>query len=380
MNTADVILELAHGAGFDLAGLAPLAPPPDGERFEAWLDAGHGADMDWLEKNRARIRDPRGLSEGSATLLVVGMGHSRPAVELPGGGRVARYAAGRDYHNRLGKALKRLGKTLNREGLLDPGRAGRAMTDAAPLLERSHAEVAGLGFASKAGNLLNPAHGPWFFLGELLLEVPFGQLDWVPSPPPGSCGTCTACIDACPTQAIVAPGQVDARLCISYQTIENRGPIPNDLRPKLSGWAFGCDVCSEVCPWGSKAPDRSADWGRHEGLELDLVGILGQNPATFSEVWRGSPLQRPKRDGLARNAALALAAVPSERGRLALTEATRGDSSPMVREAAAWALAEAHGDEPGTRAVLDATLAGLPEGPLGALLRETRDRLDGPTS
>lgn len=370
MNTADVILELAHGAGFDLAGLAPLAPPPDGERFEAWLDAGHGADMDWLEKNRARIRDPRGLSEGSATLLVVGMGHSRPPVELPGGGRVARYAAGRDYHNRLGKGLKRLGKALNREGLLDPGRAGRAMTDAAPLLERSHAEVAGLGFASKAGNLLNPAHGPWFFLGELLLEVPFEQLDWVPSPPPGSCGTCTACIDACPTQAIVAPGQVDARLCISYQTIENRGPVPNDLRPKLSGWAFGCDVCSEVCPWGEAAPDLSDRFGTHTLVEDGPLAWLGmRDEDEFRTRANGSPLSRPGRAGLARNVATALGNEPSDAGREALLESLEGDPSALVREAAFDALFRGHHADAGVLHQLERALGRETDGELSARMQ-----------
>ena len=372
MNRGRRILEAAREAGFDLAGLAPLEPPPDGDRFDAWLDAGRAGGMDWLERNRARIRDPRGLAARPASLLVVGLSHARAPVELPGGGRVARYAAGRDYHNRVTKALKRLRRSLEAEGLA-PG--GRAIVDAGPLLERSHARVAGLGFASKAANLLHPDLGPWFFLGELVLERPFDELDPGVTPPAGSCGTCTACLDACPTGALVAPGELDARLCLSYLTIEHRGPVDPALRADLGDWAFGCDVCSEVCPWGGKAEDRGADWGRHAALDQSLVELLTAPAETFAETWRGSAMQRPRREGLARNAALVLGNRPSEAGLAALGRALAADPSPLVREAAGWALARAHGDEPGTLPALERALEDLPPGPLGALLAATRDRL-----
>ena len=359
VNQQAIILEIAADLGLHLAEIAPLGAPKGADHFDAWLQKGHAADMDWLQKNRDRIVDPRGLAPGPAALLVVGLAHVRPRVDLPGGGRIARYAAGRDYHNRLGKLLVRLGKRLAREGVLEQGRPGRAMTDAAPLMERSHADEAGVGFASKAANLLHPEFGPWFFLGELVLETDPQELlqDGPSLAPAGSCGTCTACIDVCPTDAIVAPGQVDAGLCISYQTIENRGAIPHELRPKLSGFAFGCDICSEVCPWGIKAEskaDFSADWGTHPVVEqFSLIDWLDQDEAGFKQTWQGSPLQRARRDGLARNAAIVLGITPREGSREALLRALEQHSSPMAREAAAWALAKAHGPEERVTDALD---------------------------
>ena len=181
---AETALEVARRVGFDLAGLAPLRPPRDAGRFEQWLSAGHHADMDWLERNRDRITDPRALLGGrSGTMLVVGLAHARAAVELPGGGRVARYAAGRDYHNVLGRLLRKLRRGLIEAGLLAESDRTRSVVDAGPVLERSHAAEAGLGFPSKAANLLHPRFGPWFFLGEILIPT---ELEPTGAPPAGS--------------------------------------------------------------------------------------------------------------------------------------------------------------------------------------------------
>jgi epoxyqueuosine reductase len=374
LPTTNRVLELARELGFDLVGIAPLRPPADGKRFEAWLRAGHHAGMAWMERFRERILDPRRiLSEenppAGGSLLVVGLGHARPAVELEGGGRVARYAAGRDYHNLLGKRLRKLARRLAAEGL--PGRA-RSIVDAGPLLERSHAEEAGLGFASKAANLLHPQHGPWFFLGELVLEA---ELEPTASDVTVSCGTCTACLDACPTDALLEPGVLDSRRCISYQTIENRESIPHELRPDLGGWAFGCDVCSEVCPFGGKAPDTTATHGTHAGLaERSLLDWLALEAGRFAETFRASALRRPGRAGLARNAALALGHVPSERGRDALRKAAEEDPSPLVREAAVWSLLAAHGDDAGVRSTVDRVRAAEPDdGAAGGMARSLHD-------
>jgi len=349
------VLERALELGFDLAGIAPLAPPRGAERFKAWLAAGHQADMHWLSEGAERILDPRrSLPEGKS-LLVLGLGHARAAQELGDGARVARYAAGRDYHNVLGKKLRRLAGELRARGWLGEW---KKVVDAGPLMERSHAAEAGLGFESKAANLLHPRHGPWFFLGELLVDVEFEP---TPTPPPGSCGTCTACLDACPTAAIVAPGVVDARLCLSYHTIENRGSIPHALRPALGPWAFGCDVCSEVCPWGRAAPDASARFGTHPAVaEGTLAAWLGLSPESFEARFQGSPLQRPGRGGLLRNAALVLGNRPSEAGRAALLRALE-DADPRVRAASGWALAHAHGREAGVQAALAAAVAREPD-------------------
>ena len=347
MDRAAQVLELAREEGFDLAGIAPLRPPRDAARFERWLDAGHHADMRWLERNRERITDPRRVLPEGKSILVVGSGHARPAVRLAGGGKVARYAAGRDYHNVLGRRLRRLTRRLEESGL---ARRARTIVDAGPLLERSHAAEAGLGFLSRAANLLHPRFGPWFFLGELLLDV---ELSPTPTPPAGSCGTCTACIDACPTAAIREPGLVDANLCLSYHTIENRGVVPHALRRDLGEWVFGCDVCSEVCPWGSSAPDASDAWGTHPSVrEGRLVDWLRRPPERFAEDFSGSPLRRPHREGLARNAALALGNARLDEGQSALLASLEEDPSPLVREACFWALSAGYGADAGVGTAL----------------------------
>lgn len=377
------VLEIAHDLGFDLAGIAPWGPPPDAARFEAWLDEGRHGSMDYLERGRAAALDPPGAWPEGRSLLALGLGHSRDPVELPGGGRIARYAAGRDYHNLIGKRLRKLRRRLEAEGLARPG---PGFVDATPLLERSHAAAAGLGFASKAANLLHPRFGPWFFLAELVLDVDVEPTsDAVPH---GSCGTCTACIDACPTDAILEPGVVDSRLCISYATIEHRGLVPHEVREGLGPWAFGCDVCSEVCPWGSKAPDLAERFGLRPEFGPDagapgetLEGLLawGERPAEgrealFAEAFRGSPLRRPGPDGIARNGAFALAGAPADRGREALLRALERAAEPLVRAAAAWSLARAHRGDHGVGAALDAALRNEPDEAAAQDMRTSLER------
>ena len=306
--------------------------------------------MDYLKRNRDRILAPHAERSTPHTLLMVGLGHSRLEAQLPDGARIARYALGRDYHNLMGKALKRLGKKLRAEGLVTHA---QPRVDAAPLMERSHAAQAGIGIPSKAANLLHPRFGPWFFLGELILDV---DLPPTTETPNLSCGTCTACIDACPTGALTDPGRLDARLCISYQTIENRAHIPQELREAHGDWLFGCDICSQVCPWGHKAPNLAERFGTHPAVEsLTLVSLLdpSQDQAQFSATFNGSPISRPKRHGLARNAALVLGHNPSESGRIALLQSLHQDPSPIVRETSAWALARGHGKDQGISDQLD---------------------------
>lgn len=371
-RTAAALAEEALELGFDLVGLAPLAPPPDAERFRAWMAQGHHADMDWLERQADRITDPARILPEGTCLLVVGLGHARRAGQLEGGGRVARYALGRDYHNLIGKRLKRLVRRLGER--VGAGRA-RTIVDAGPLLERSHAAEAGLGFRSKAANLLHHRYGPWFFLGEVLVEIE-GFEPPPAAPAPGSCGTCTACLDVCPTGAIVDAGVVDAGRCISYHTIENRGSVPEDLRASFGEWAFGCDLCSEVCPFGTRSPDRSQVWGEHPGLDgARLVDWLELDDARVRERFEGSPLRRPGALGLARNAALALGNAPSDEGRDALLRALAGHPSPIVRETAGWALAQGHGEDAGLRPALERAVAREDDPEARAALRRHLDRL-----
>lgn len=374
VGPADLI-EAAFELGVDAAGLAPLAPPADGPRFRAWLAAGRHAEMGWLERQAERIADPRGLVQGPGLLLVVAVSHARPAVRLPDGARIARYAAGRDYHRWLGKRLQKLARRFER------GRS-RAIVDAGPLLERSHGAEAGLGFRSKAANLLSRPFGPWFFLGELAFV-------WRGEPEQlgrarlaaderldlslGSCGTCRACIDACPTQAILAPGEVDAGRCISYHTIENRGPAPLELRAAFGAWVFGCDVCSEVCPFGQRAADQSERFGTHkEVAEGGLLRFLeaGRGAAAPLDL-SGSPLARAGGLGLARNAAIALGNLPSDPGRDGLLAALESGQA-LLREAAGWALAAGFAGDRGVPEALDRARAREPEAWVATALERHR--------
>ncbi len=351
MSREEAVFEIARELGFDLCGIAPLAPPAAAARFDTWLAAGRHAGMDWLARDRDRLVDPRRVMPEGGSIVVLGLAHSRAAVELEGGGRIARYAAGRDYHNVGNHKLRRFARRLAAAGM---GGRNRRIVDAGPLMERSHAARAGLGFESKAANLLHPRFGPWFFLMEVVIPH---ELEPTTEPPPGSCGTCRACLDACPTQAIVEPGVVDARRCISYWTIEHQGPVEPEIRERVGPWAFGCDVCSEVCPWGARAPDLAARFGTHAAVESgSLVAWLEAGEA-FPEQFAASPLDRPGRAGLARNAAIALASAPSDLGRRALLRALSFDPAAVVREAAGWALARTHAADQGVRPALERAAA-----------------------
>ncbi|MBL8858209.1 MAG: tRNA epoxyqueuosine(34) reductase QueG [Planctomycetes bacterium] len=371
MNREALVHEIALELGFDLCGIAPLAPPAAAGQFEAWLDAGRHGAMEWLERDRERIVDPRRVLPEGHSIVVLGLAHSRAAVELEGGGRVARYAAGRDYHNVVLHKLRKFARRLEHAGL---GGRNRRVVDAGPLLERSHAAEAGLGFESKAANLLHPRFGPWFFLSEILIGHELVPTTEVPI---GSCGTCTACIDACPTAAILEAGVVDARKCISYQTIEHKGPIPDELRARMDGWVFGCDVCSEVCPWGSKAPDVSARFGLHSALAGQGLVEWLEVGDEFAERFHGSAIHRPGRERIARNAAVALGHRPSEAGRRALLKALSFDPSALVREAAGWGLARGFGAEESARLALEQAARAEPDPGQRAHLARHREACEG---
>jgi epoxyqueuosine reductase len=268
------------------------------------------------------------------------------------------------------KMLRRLARRLKAEGL---GDLRRPVADAGPVLERSHAARAGLGFLSKAANLLHPRFGPWFFLGELLLD---SELEPTPTPPNGSCGTCRACIDACPTSAILEPGLVDAGKCISYHTIETSELTPRAIRERTGPWAFGCDICSEVCPWGKAAPDTSRSWGDSPSLlEGGLLRWLGEEQSM--PAWAdATALRRPRGVGLARNAAVALAAQPSDQGRESLLRALESHASPVVRASSAWSLGRAHSTDAGVRGSIEAAAHREPDPKAAMDMRSTLDEFD----
>jgi len=341
-----VLEERAREAGFDLVGVAPAEPLREGgERLREWQEAGMAADMGYMHRPVELLSNPKRLQKSARSVVSLGVSYypgDHP--ENEGGGRVARYAWGRDYHEVIKGRLFRLREEL--EGELGVRIKARGFTDAVPLLERSAAQRAGLGFFGRNSCLINDAVGSYFFIADLIVD-----LDLEPDPPgTGTCGRCTRCMDRCPTGAIKAPGVVDARLCISYLTIENRGEIPRELREQVGDWAFGCDVCQEVCPYNkakasrSRWPEFSAQAGH--GPYLEIVDVLEiRTDEEFEECFAGTPLTRPGRAGLVRNCCVVAGNKKLEEAVPALVRALREDSSPLVRGHAAWALGEIGGAE-----------------------------------
>ena len=302
-------------------------------RIRQWMHEGRAGEMDYLAAAAPLLEDPRAWKDWAQSMVLVALPYAREAGSFRGGGRVARYALGRDYHNLIGKRLERLGKRLRAAGLVD---RFRACIDAAPLAEREWAIQAQTGWRGKNTLLLDPDFGPWVLLGELLVDAPLPDYR-KPVRRWASCGSCTRCLDICPTGALDAAWSLDARLCLSYLTIELRGAIPHELRPALGEWVFGCDLCLEVCPFGDHAGEHDAEWGRLPALdELRLEDLLGLDEARFAAHFQGSPLRRPGRAGLARNACVALGNLG--RGEAELSLALEQDPAALVRGHAAWAL------------------------------------------
>lgn len=342
----DLVREMAADSGFDIVRFGPADPGPHGAHFTAWLEAGRAGEMHYLHRNRERILNPTAWVPTARSAIDLALDYGGPEVSLPGGGRVARYAAGRDYHRFLGKAVIRLRERLEAEGV--PRQHMKGGTDAVPVLERALAAQAGIGFLAKSAMVISPTLGPYLFLAELLtpLELPHDD------PSPGSCGTCTACLDACPTGAILEPFQVDARKCLSYTTIELRGSIPEDLRRAQGDRFFGCDVCLEVCPFtrhGRAAlptADRPPDLRPHPVVETwSLVDILELTEEMYQEHWVGTAMRRATRTGLRRNAAVVLGNKGDPASLPALTRAL-SDHDPIVRGHAAWAMGRIPGATP----------------------------------
>jgi epoxyqueuosine reductase len=326
----------ARELGFELAGIAAATPADTFDQFRDWLAQGHAGEMTYLHRHAAARRHPAAVLPEVRSVVMVGMNYRPGGDDMPhppGAGRVSCYAHGSDYHDVLRARLNQLLAWLQDEV---PGCRGRGVVDTAPLLERDFARRAGLGWFGKNTMLLNKRHGSFFFLGALLLDLPLQ-----PDAPhtTSHCGTCTACLDACPTSAFTAPGQLDARRCLSYLTIELRGPVPEPLRDRLGDWLFGCDVCQDVCPWNRKAPPGAepALQPRADLVAVDPMELLGLSEVEFRHRFRGTALVRAKRRGLLRNAAIVLG---NRRDPVALPALRRAldDPEPLVREAARWAI------------------------------------------
>lgn len=328
----------AFALGFDLAGVAELGPAETAAAFEEWIGAGHAGTMGYLARGAEKRRDTRSPMPGTTHALVVALdyGGKEPS------GPVARYARGDDYHDVMESRLRELHARLER----DAGRviAGKPYVDTGPILERDLARRAGLGWFGKNTNLLNPRLGSFFFLGALVLDAAL-----VPDAPfeEDRCGTCTRCIDACPTDAIVAPRRLDATKCISYLTIELRDEIPEALREPMGELVYGCDICQEVCPWNVRfarelkvpefAPREVLAGKDARTLALDLLAMTQEE---FTAAFRNSPMKRAKLRGLKRNSAVVLGNSSTAEGAENAEVLTRAldDADPLVHAHAAWAL------------------------------------------
>ncbi|MCE9545399.1 MAG: tRNA epoxyqueuosine(34) reductase QueG [Planctomycetia bacterium] len=321
--------------GFTLAGVCPAVTPQGLSHLDQWLSAGYAGEMHYLADRRAAYEHPRHVLDGVRSVLMLTLNYRtiEPTAPTAGHGRISRYACGADYHDVIHERLAALSDWLR---LQRPEAMVRGVVDTAPLMEREFAQLAGLGWIGKNTLLLNRTMGSWFFLAALLTDI---ELHYDAPHETDHCGTCTACLDACPTDAFVAPYVLDSRRCISYLTIELKGPVPHELRPGLDDWLFGCDICQEVCPWNHRAPlSNDAAFEPHSGAgAIELAGLFELDGEAFRSRFRNTPLWRPKRRGILRNAAIALGNHPDSAVLPALVRGLH-DSEPLIRGASAWAL------------------------------------------
>lgn len=342
----------ARRIGFGLVGIAPAVSPDGFGALQEWLQRGFAGEMGYLPRREAAYEHPEHVLPGVKSVIVLAVDYqtAEPAPAVGGAGRVSRYAWGEaDYHDVLRAKLKELAGVLHEAR---PGCKTRGVVDTAPLLERDFARLAGLGWFGKNTMLINKQRGSWFFLSALLTDV---ELDYDQPHETSHCGTCTRCLDACPTDAFPEPYVLDARRCISYLTIELRGPIPSDLREGMGQWLFGCDVCQDVCPWNRKAPTsgESAFQPSPDLTPADAVELLKMSEVEFRRRFRDTPLWRPGWAGLLRNAAVVLGNTGDAQFIPALVEALN-HSEPLVRGAVAWALGRIGGEA--ARAALQSRL------------------------
>jgi epoxyqueuosine reductase len=345
-DTRAQVVALARELGFDLCRFAKAETPEHAAEFRDWLDRGDAGEMNYLTRNSARRCDPRQILPDVKTVIVLalnyfqgresaaaGMSPAKGAIDPAATtGRIARYAWGDDYHGLIEKKLAVIDQFLRECG----GRQ-KCYVDTGPMLERDHAASAGIGWHGKSTMLLNRELGTWFFLAEILTTLEFAP----DTAQKNYCGRCTRCIDACPTGAITAPHQVDARRCISYLTIELKGSIPTELRPLIGDRIYGCDDCLDACPWNrfAKVSRETAFAMRPEIAAMKFRDYLSLNDDKFRRLFRNSPIKRTKRRGLLRNVCVALGNVGTADDLPALEKAM-ADSEPLIAEHAQWAIGE----------------------------------------
>jgi epoxyqueuosine reductase len=341
------IQKRAADLGFDDCRFTTASPPDHAAQFQSWLASGSHGQMDYLQRNAHKRVDPCKILPGAKTIVALLVSYAKPsAPNSPSAGatgQIARYARFADYHDVLGERLKELTSFVNSLGPAD----ARSLwyVDTGPLLERDLAGRAGLGFVGKHTNLISRKFGNWIFLSEIITTVEVEP----DAPEKNRCGSCRRCIDACPTAAITAPFQLDARRCISYLTIELKGSIPEALRPAIGTRIYGCDDCLDACPWNRFARE-GAMMRPHYRADLaapDLIDLLRLDEAAFKQRFAGTPILRAKRRGLLRNVCVALGNVGDQRALPALQKAAL-DPEPLIAEHARWAIGRITPPSPAT--------------------------------
>ncbi len=333
--------------GFDAVGFAPAVVPPGYPQMRDWLEAGHHAGMTYMQRQAGAREHPRHVFEPVATVIVALLNYKPETTSKDDSadvsnsdarrrGHIAAYARGRDYHAIFWKRLETLLQKIQAEM---PGVTGRAVADSAPLMERDFARLAGLGWIGKNTCLIHRTIGSYTLMGALLVD-----LELPPDRPftADHCGTCTRCLEACPTQAFEGPYQLNASKCISYWTIEHKGDLPEDAADALNGWAFGCDICQQVCPWNRKPPAATDAEIRGDGRfdEPDLIRWLETDPAEMKRQIKGTALERTRRAGLIRNACHVLAGNGAVEALPALRKLAETDPDEVVRHAAGRAVSK----------------------------------------
>ena len=327
VDAAKILREAATRLGFDAFGVAPAQAPAHARDLHEWLARSFQGEMTWMNRDPGTRADPQKYDPAAHTILVAGVSSRQTSPPL-GRGRIAAYAQGSDYHDFIREKLE----TLARETVATWGGTYRVCVDTSPILEKPLAALAGIGWQGKNTLLIHREHGPWLLLGCLLtdLEIPAA------APDADHCGTCTRCLDACPTRAFPRPYVLDARRCLAYLTIEHPGSIPEEFRPLVGDRLFGCDECLEVCPW-----NRHAQNARELSLtprpRPDLRDMLAWDDARFRLEFRGTPVFRLKRNRWLRNISIVLGNIGT-RADLPALEKAAGDRDPLVREHAAWAV------------------------------------------
>ena len=335
----DIIRQRAAELGFDDCRFTTAAPPTSADKFQGWLAQKNHGEMAWLERNAEKRIDPQKVLPDAKSIICLATSYQNSEFQISNfkssTGVVARYAQFSDYHDVLAEKLKVLAAFV--DGLCSGKTTSLWYVDTGPVLERDFAQRAGIGFIGKHTNLISRRLGNWIFLAEILTT-----LEITPdAPEKNHCGHCTRCITACPTNAITAPFQLDARRCISYLTIELKGSIPEKLRPAIGNRIYGCDDCLAACPWNkfARAGNLMQPHARKDLAQPDLLDLLRLDDASFKKKFAGMPMLRTKRRGILRNVCVALGNVGNESALADLTKVV-GDHEPLIAEHARWAIAE----------------------------------------